>query len=489
MNTTRLPLTLIAATALPLLAACAIGPDYHRPDAPLPQAYKEDQGWQHAQPQDAAPRGAWWTVFGDATLDALEQQAATASLTLAQAEAQYRQAQAQLQIARAGLVPTLGADSSASRSHGAANAQTGAAGRTVNQFSAGLNASWELDLWGRVRRTVEAQRANAEASAADLESARLSLQAQLAQTYFQLRVTDEQRRLYDDTVAANQRALQLTQNQYAVGVAAKADVVQAQTQLATAQAQALDVQSQRAQLEHALAVLVGKTPAEFSLAPQPLPDNAVPPAAPADMPSTLLQRRPDIAAAERRVAAANAQIGVAETAYFPTLTLSASGGFQNSSTADWFTLPNRVWSLGPQLALTLFDGGARRAQTAQAQAAYDGTVAAYRQTVLTAFQEVEDNLAQLRVLEQESQVQTQAVALAQESLRLATNQYKAGTVSYLNVVSAQNAALAAQRSALSVLNTRLAASVGLIKALGGTWDADTTASAPPSEATRSGPSP
>ena len=453
------------------LAACALGPDYRKPDAPASAAFKESGDWLGATPQDAAPRGTWWEAFNDAPLNALEQQVETSNLGIAQAEAQYRQAQALLAVSRAGFLPTVSATASATRSHTGSGAQSVSAGHTVNQYQLAGDVSWELDLWGRVRRSVETNAANLKASAADLAAAKLSTQATLAQSYFQLRVLDEQQRLLDDTVAGYERSFKLTQNQYAVGVVAKVDVVQAQAQLKSAQAQAVDTGIQRAQLEHAIAVLLGKAPSEFSIAPAALLA-VVPPPSPPGVPSTLLQRRPDIAAAERRMAAANAQIGVAEAAFFPSLTISASGGYQSSSFTDWISLPNRFWSVGPAAALTLFDGGARSAQTAQAVAAYDENVALYRQTVLTAFQNVEDNLVQLRLLEQEAQLQSEAVAAAQESVRLATNQYKAGTVSYLNVVTAQNAAYANQRTALNVLNSRLAASVLLIKALGGGWQAE-----------------
>lgn len=470
---------LLTGLAVSTLAACAIGPDYQRPDAPLAPTYKEAAGdWLSATPADAVQRGHWWETFQDPQLNALEEQVTVSNQTLAQSEAQYRQASALLRQTRAGFLPTLSLGASAQRS-GGNNSSTGA---TVvgNRYSLSLDAAWELDLWGRVRRSVEASAANASASEADLASARLSIQAQLAQSYFQLRVTDEQQRLLDETVAGDQRALQLTQNQYAVGVASKADVVQAQAQLKSAQAQAIDTGIQRAQLEHAIAVLLGKTPAAFSIEPARLLA-VIPPPAPPGVPSTLLQRRPDIAAAERRMAAANAQIGVAKSAYFPSLTLSASGGYQSSSFADWISLPNRFWSVGPAAALTLFDGGARSAQTDQAVAAYDQSVASYRQTVLTAFQEVEDNLVALHRLKDEAQVQNEAVDAAQESLKIALNQYQAGTVSYLNVVSAQNSAYSNQRSALTVLGSQLSASVLLIKALGGGWkneDEATAADAP-----------
>ncbi|HTN65493.1 MAG TPA: efflux transporter outer membrane subunit, partial [Burkholderiaceae bacterium] len=401
--------------------------------------------------------------------------------TLAQAEAQYRQAQALVRSARAGLFPTVSASVDASRSSAGVSARTATATTTttaanarasgpLNNYSLALDASWETDLWGRVRRTVEANRASAQASAADLQAARLSAQAQLAQDYLQLRVLDAQQKLLDDTIAAYQRSLQLTQNQYAVGVVAKADVIQAQTQLKTTQAQALDVGVQRAQLEHAIALLIGQPASTFSIPRAPLV--AVMPAIPLGVPSALLERRPDVAGAERRMAAANAQIGVAKAAYFPDLTLSASLGYQSSSFANWLTLPNRIWALGPALAQTLFDGGLRHAQTDAAIAAYDADVALYRQTVLGGFGEVEDNLAALRILEQEAQVQDEALQLARQSVLLTTNQYRAGTVSYLNVVTVQATALASENAALGILNRRLAASVLLIKALGGGWNSD-----------------
>lgn len=457
---------LLLGLMVPALTACAVGPDYQRPEAPTAAVYKEAGDWLSAKPNDEAPRGAWWEVFQDAQLNALAQQVATSNQTLAQAEAQYRQATALLRQTRAGYLPTASIGASAQRS----DSNSGIS----NRYSLSMDASWELDLWGRVRRSVEASSANVAASAADLASVRLSTQAQLAQTYFQLRITDEQKRLLDETVIGFERSLQLTENQYKVGIAARADVVQALAQLKSAQAQVIETNIQRAQLEHALAVLVGKTPAEFSLAPAKVLA-VIPPTTPPGVPSTLLERRPDIASAERRMAAANAQIGVAKAAYFPSLTISASGGFQNSSFADWLTLPSRFWSVGPSAAMTLFNGGARRAQTDQAIAAYDENVAAYRQTVLNGFQEVEDNLVALHLLEQQAQVQNEAVAAAQESARIAENQYKAGTVSYLNVVSAQNTAYSSQRSALTILNSRLAASVLLIKALGGGWHVDQAA--------------
>lgn len=450
------------------LSACAIGPDYKRPEAPTAPAYKEAGDWLSATPSDNAPRGAWWEAFQDPQLNELEKQVVISNQTLAQAEAQYRQATALLRQTRAGFLPTISAGASVQRS-GGNNSSTGTA-VIGNRYSLSLDASWELDLWGRVRRSVEASAAEAKASEADLASARLSTQAQLAQSYLQLRITDEQKRLLDDTVTGYQRSLELTQNQYKVGVASKADVAQALAQLKSAQAQAIATSIQRSQLEHAIAVLLGKTPAEFSIEPAKMLA-VVPPPTPPGVPSTLLERRPDIAAAERRMAAANAQIGVAKAAYFPSLTISASGGYQSSSFADWISLPNRFWSVGPSAALTLFDAGARSAQTDQAVAAYDQNVAAYRQTVLGAFQEVEDNLVALHLLTEQASVQNEAVEAAQESLKIAMNQYKAGTVSYLNVVTAQNSAYSNQSSALNVLYSQMSASVLLIKALGGGWQA------------------
>jgi NodT family efflux transporter outer membrane factor (OMF) lipoprotein len=337
----------------------------------------------------------------------------------------------------------------------------------VTSHSLPLQASWVPDVWGNIGRAVEANEAGAQASAGDLEAARLSAHAALAQSYFQLRALDAQQLLLEDTVAAYGQSLKLVQNQYAAGIAAKADVVQAQTQVKSAQAQAIDIGAQRASIEHAIALLSGKPPWELSIPRQPL-KAAVPPV-PAGLPSELLERRPDIAAAERRMAQANAQIGVATSAYFPALTLSASGGFQSAAMADWLTAPSRFWSFGTAIAQSIFDGGLRRAQTAQTIAAYDASVAAYRQIVLTGFQQVEDSLATLRILEREAEVQGEAVKSAEQALALALNQYKAGTVNYLNVVVAQATALANQRTAVDILSRRVGASVQLVTALGGGW--------------------
>jgi NodT family efflux transporter outer membrane factor (OMF) lipoprotein len=450
------------------LAACAVGPDYVRPEAAAPATFKEAQGWKVAQPRDQAVRGKWWEAYGDATLNQLQDQVNLSNQDLALAQARFQQARALLQSARAAQFPIVTGTLAATRAAGSGgrSAPTGTA--VFNNHSLVVDADWEIDLWGRLRRNVEANAANAQASEADLAATRLSVQAQLAQAYFQLRTLDAQQQLLDRTVADYLRSLQLTQNQYENGVVARGNVVQAQTQYKTTQAQAIDLGVQRAQIEHAIALLVGKAPSEFSLPPAPLA--AAVPDVPFSVPSTLLERRPDIAAAERRVAAANAQIGVATAAYYPDLLLSASGGFSSGSFTKWFTLPNRIWSIGPEFAMTLFDAGARRAQTDQATAAYDANVATYRQTVLSGFQEVEDNLAAMRILEQEAQVQDEAVQASRLSVELITNQYKAGIVSYLNVIQVQTTALSNERTALDIQNRRLAASVLLIKALGGGWE-------------------
>lgn len=459
---------LLLAALAAALAACTVGPDYVRPSTEVPAAYRETGDWKVAEPGDRRPRGPWWEIFGDANLNALEEQVAQANFNVQAAQAQFRQARALAQAARAAYFPALSASVASTRSQASQGSNAISAGGTATSHVLTLDAAWEPDIWGRVARSVESAQAGAQASAADLEGMRLSMQAELAQDYFLLRVTDLQKRLLDDTVDAYGKSLVLTKNRYKAGVDSRVDEVQAQTQLKLAQAQSVDTGVQRAQLEHAIAVLTGKAPAAFSVAAGPYLASI--PAIPAGVPSQLLERRPDIAGAERRAAAANAQIGVAEAAYFPALTLSAAGGYQSSTLANWFSLPNRFWSLGPSLAETLFDGGLRQAQSEQAQAAYDAAVATYRQTVLGGFQEVEDNLAALRILEQEAQVQDEAVKAAIESVVLTTNQYKAGTVSYLNVVTVQTTALSAERTAADILGRRLSAAVLLVKALGGGWD-------------------
>ena len=485
---------LITAIAVGL-CACAAGPDYKRPSTDVEPKFKENANWHEdwttAEPSDAFKRGAWWEIFGDAKLNELESQVDGANQSLAQAEAQFRQAASLVSQARASYFPTIGISASATRSGrysndgggivtgtgtvvggstgtttGTTTAITGA--RVANQYSLPISASWEPDLWGHVRRTVEQQAGNAQASAATLESMRLSLHGQLAQDYFQLRIVDEQKRLLDDTVAAYRKSLQLTQNLYAAGVDARSDVVQADTQLKQTLVQAIDLGVSRAQLEHAIALLIGKTPAEFSL--DTVKFDIKPPAIPVGVPSQLLQRRPDVAVAERQAMSANAQIGVAESAYFPTLNLSATAGYESSSFSKWLTAPSRFWSLGPELAETIFDGGLRHAQTQQARAAFDAAAANYREVSLAAFQNVEDNLSALRVLEAESAAQADAVAAAEEALKITLNQYRAGTVSYLNVITSQATAYSNERNAISILGNRLTDSVGLIEAIGGGWD-------------------
>lgn len=461
----------LGLAACALLGACATGPDYVQPAVHVPDSYKEMAGWKPAEPRDHEAKGDWWQVFGDPVLDQLQQQVRVSNQNLAAAEARYRQARALARGSRAEFFPLVTAGVDVARSQAARSGTSATANRgIINTHAASLDTIWEPDIWGRVRRLVEANVATAQASAGDLEAVRLSIQSELAQNYFQLRALDTQRQLFDDSVKAFETSLKLTQNRYEAGVVARADVVQALAQLKTTQAQALDIGVQRAQLEHAIAVLIGRPPSEFALPRAPL--SAVPPPAPPGLPSALLERRPDIAAAERRIAAANAQIGVAQAAYFPALSLSATAGFQSTHLATWFNAPARFWSLGAGLAQAVFDAGARAARSAQAIADYDAQVASYRQTVLNGFREVEDNLAALRILEETAAVQAEAVAASRRSVELAINQYKAGTVSYLNVVTAQATALSNERTAADILNRRLAASVLLIRALGGGWHAD-----------------
>lgn len=460
------------------LAACAVGPDYQRPALDVGATYKEGQdevpGWKRAQPRDDADRGQWWRVYDDATLNGLVDNLNASNQTIAQAEANYRQALGLVRGARAGFFPTVGAGAGLTRSGsgggsgGSSSASSGGGGNVSNQYSLTGSVSWELDVWGRVRRSVESSEASAAASLADLAATRLSAQAALVQAYLQLRVLDEQKRLLDATVAAYEKSLQLTQNRYNVGVAGQSDVAVARTQVESTRAQSIDLDWQRGQYEHAIAVLMGQAPSRFSLPPAPFSLQL--PRIPVGLPSELLERRPDVAAAERRAAAANAQIGVAQAAWFPSLTLSADGGFRNGQFAELLTAPARFWSLGPALALTIFDGGARQAQVEQARASYDAQAAAYRQAALTGLREVEDYLIQLRVMENEQSVQRRALESARESLRLIQNQYKAGLVDYLSVAVVDATALSNERSALSLYGNRLVASVNLIVALGGGWD-------------------
>jgi multidrug efflux pump len=471
----RFSKTVIAALAAGLTAGCAVAPRYTPPQVTVPPAYKEQASvaadlLHAAQPQDRTSRQGWWDVFHDAQLDDLEARLLRANPTLQQADASFRQAQALVRQQRAAYFPVVTASASATRTHvGQGSRSTNTIG-TLNEYSIDAAVSWEADLWGHIRQTVAAGSASAQAAADDLANAHLSLSAELAADYFQLHSYDEELSLFDQTIDAYQRAATLTRNQYNAGIVSRGDVEQADTQLASAQAQAVDVRLQRDQLEHAIAVLIGEPPANLSLGPVPLgPLADALPVMPVDVPSRLLERRPDIAAAERRVAAANAQIGVASAAFFPTLTLGGDFGSQATRLAQWLSWPTRFWSVGPTLALTLFDAGARRAVKAQAVASYDGTVAAYRQTVLVAFQDVEDTLAAQRLLKEEEDQQHAATAAAQRSLDIAMNQYRAGIVSYLQVATQQTALLASQRAALAVTARRYAAAVQLVRALGGGW--------------------
>ena len=457
------------ALALASLAACEVGPDYERPTAPTPATYKENEGWKPSQPQEAASGTVWWSIYQDPLLDDLEKQIDISNQTLKASEAAFRQASALVQEARSAFFPTVAVDASATRSGAGGNHSPTGHSTITSQFNATGNLSWEIDVWGRIRRTVEASYASAEASAADLAAARLSAQSALATDYLDLRVSDELRRLLDATVEADTKSLQITQNRYNQGTAARSDVAQAEAQVEGVRAQAINVGVQRALLEHAIAVLIGKPPAEFSIAPVPLEVGV--PVVPPGVPSTLLERRPDIAAAERSAASANAQIGVAISAYYPTITLSASYGFVGTAIETLFRASNAVWSVGPQAAETVFDAGLRSAQVAAARAVYDQTIANYRQTVLAAFQQVEDELASLRILEQQAEVQDRAVKASEEAERLILNQYVQGIVAYTNVITAQTVSLSNEQTALAILQSRLAASVVLVEALGGGWTA------------------
>jgi NodT family efflux transporter outer membrane factor (OMF) lipoprotein len=465
LRITKLSLALLAGGALGLSACVSIGPDYQRPAAPAPERYKELGSWAPIAPKPAASDAAWWSIYEDPKLDELEQLVIVSNESLKASEASYRQALEIVNETRAGYFPTVSASASAQRA--AVTVGSNKVG-IENSFDASLGVSWAPDVWGKVRRAVESSSASAQASAADLAAARLSLQSTLATDYFALRVSDELQRLYEETVSAYQATLEITRNQFEAGTAAETDVITAQTQLQGAQAQLVGVGVQRAQLEHAIAVLAGKTPDQFAIEPVALKRDIV--VVPVGLPSTLLERRPDIAAAERAAAAASAQIGVAIGAYYPSITLSGSAGFVGSALAGLFRAANEVWSVGPQLSETLFDGGLRRAQVAAARAAYDGAVATYRQTVLSAFQQVEDQLVALRVLEQQAQIQQLAVTSARQAVSLTVYQYEAGTVAYTNVVTVQAIALTDEQNLLTTLGNRLSASVALVAALGGGWN-------------------
>ena len=462
---------LLLAIGLALLCGCTVGPRYAKPNTPAPPQYKEvPPNWKTAQPADQVAKGKWWEIFQDNQLNALEEQINISNQTLKAAQAQFEQARAIARINRSNLYPTVSAGVTATRNHLSKNRFNGQLSPANNYTDLQLpfDASYEADVWGRVRRTVEAARANAQASAADVENVSLSLHAELASDYFQARALDAEEQLLASTVDAYQKALELTQNRYNGGIVSQVDVAQAQTQLETTRAQLIDLGVQRAQLEHAIAVLTGKPPSTFTLAAAPLSNT--PPIIPAGLPSELLERRPDIAANERRMAAANAQIGVATAAYYPTITLSATGGFEGNSIANWFNGPSGFIQAGASAFETIFDAGRRHAITDQARSAFDQSVANYQETVLGAFEDVEDSLAALRVLEDEAKTQDAAVAAAQHSLALSNNRYKGGVATYLEVITAQSIALSDQRVAVEIGGRRMTASVSLIKAIGGGWN-------------------
>ena len=461
----------LLALGMLVFSGCTVGPKYHPPVVQAPPAYKELGDWKPAQPNDQNLGGNWWTIFQDPQLDALEQQINVGNQNLKAAEAQFRQARAALRYNRADYNPTVTAGASASRQRISGRRPPATSifdGITYNDFVMPFSVSYQADVWGRIRKNVESYREQAQASAADLATVNLSMHADLAIDYFQARSLDAEEQLLNSTVKQYEQALELNENRFAGGIASEVEVEQAKTQLQTTRAAAIDVGVLRAQYEHAVAILIGKPPAEFSLPPLPL--TAPPPHVPVSVPSELLERRPDIAAAERRVASANAQIGVAKSAYFPTINLSASGGFESSALTTLLNGPSGLWSIGLSAVGTVFDVGRRRALNDEARAAYDFQVAAYRENVLTGFQQVEDNLAAVRILENEANVQDEAVAAARRSLDLSTTRYKGGVTSYLEVITAQSAALSDEVTAVNILGRRMASTVLLIQALGGGWD-------------------
>jgi len=462
---------LVLLAAAWALTGCTVGPKYAKPAAPAPPDYQEvPSDWKTAQPSDQIAKGKWWEIFQDSQLNGLEEQINVSNQTLKAAHMQFEQARAVVRINRADLYPTVTAGVNVSREHLSQNRPNGSlvATNSYTDWQLPVDVSYELDVWGRVRKTVEAARENAQATAADLESVSLSLHAELATDYFALRTLDAEIDLLNSTVDAYQKALELTQNRYSGGIASQVDVAQAQTQLETTRAQAVDLGVQRAAYQHAIAVLVGQPAPTFTLPFNKLANT--PPVVPPGVPSDLLERRPDIAATERRMASANAQLGVARAAYFPNITLGASGGFESTSITTWFNGPSGFITGSASALVTVFDVGRRRAINDQANAAYAQTVANYQQTVLTSFQEVEDSLAALRILENEAQVQSAAVSAAEHSLTLSTNRYKGGVANYLEVITAQSAALSDERTAVDIAGRRMAASVSLIKALGGGWN-------------------
>lgn len=469
------PGVVLLTGALLLLGGCAVGPNYRRPPAPVPQTFKEapPQGWKQAQPNEAMTRGKWWEIYNDPALNGLEEQVSISNQNVLVAMAQYREARDAVRIARSGLFPLITTSPAITETRQSPNISTGTAvnfiAGTRTEYNLPVDVSYQADVWGNIRRSVRGSSSTAQASAADLENARLTFQSQLAEFYFELHGLDGDVDLLERTVVIYQQYLKLTQDRFELGVASGADVALAETQLYTTQSQLIDLGVQRAQFEHAIAILIGKPPSELTIPRMAL--KTPPPPIPVGVPSALLERRPDIASSERLVAAANEQIGIAMAAYYPSVLLSASAGFQSSSITNWLTWPSRFWSVGPQLAQTLFAGGRLRAQVDQQRAGYDVTVGSYRQTVLTAFQQVEDELAALRILEQEAASDDRTVKAAENSLAISTEQYKAGIATYLQVITAQSAALTAERTAVDTLTRRLTSSVLLIEALGGGWDA------------------
>ncbi|MBZ5604723.1 MAG: efflux transporter outer membrane subunit [Acidobacteriia bacterium] len=471
----KLRITLAVVFAL-MLGGCMVGPKYAKPSTPMtaafkeapPDSFKETKDWKFANPGAPSLPAKWWETFGDAQLTALEEQVAAGNQDLKIAEARLRQARALIRFNRASEFPTISTGASIASLRDSANRPNfPLAPKSTGDFVLPFDLSYEVDLWGRVRRTVNAAREETQAVSADLATATLSIQAELAYDYFELRAADAQAQLLADTVKAYTDALQLTRNRFEGGAAPKSDVAQAQTQLDSVLAQQTDIGVQRAQYEHAIATLLGKPPAQFTLAAAPL--DSQPPAIPVAVPSQLLERRPDIAASERRVEEANEQIGIARAAFFPTVMLGASAGLEGNSILNWFNWPSRFWAVGPSLAQTLFDAGRRRAGSDVAVAGYDAAVAAYRETTLTAFQQVEDNLAALRILENEQKQQRDAVASAQESLQIFINRYQGGVDNYLQVITAQTIALTNERTEIDIQRRRMDASVLLVKALGGGW--------------------
>jgi NodT family efflux transporter outer membrane factor (OMF) lipoprotein len=458
------------ALALALLAAgCKVGPNYARPQAPTAAKFKELAGWKPSHPRDGIDRGAWWSVYNDPQLDTLERQVEISNQTVAEAEASYRQAVALIGEAQSSLLPTLGISPGLTRSKGGNGSSSFAGGAARTQYSVEGTASWDLDVWGRIRRQVESQSAAAQASAADLANAKLSAQGALATAYFQMRGADSLSKLLSDTAEDYKRSLAITQNQYDAGVASRADVLAADVQLQSTLAQLVAAGVARAQDEHAIAVLTGHAPADLALAPADLTDDV--PVVPVDVPSALLERRPDIAAAERTMQEQNALIGVAIAGYYPDITLSAAFGFAGNPLSKLFSTASQVWSLGTSANETLFQGGYTVSAVKAARASYDSAVAFYRQTVLTAFQQVEDDLSDLRILQQQAAAEATTVESARRAVDVTLNEYRAGTVAYTSVITEQAALLSAQQAALSVRQSRMVASVALIQALGGGWRA------------------